>query len=69
MLLHVLGPRVNKIYYYYYGYEIFTQYTFIEFPDFYLSGILIFSFFFVKIINFPDSPYSYFFGKGGVKYL
>ena len=27
-----------------YGYEIFTQYTFIEFPDFYLSGILIFSF-------------------------
>ena len=27
-----------------YGYEILTQYTFKEFPDFYLSGILIFSF-------------------------
>ena len=27
-----------------YEYEILTQYTFKEFPDFYLSGILIFSF-------------------------
>ena len=27
-----------------YGYKILTQYTFKEFPDFYLSGILIFSF-------------------------
>jgi hypothetical protein len=28
-----------------YGYGILTQYTFMEFPDFYLGGILIFSFF------------------------
>ncbi len=27
-----------------YGYGILTQYTFMEFPDFYLGGILIFSF-------------------------
>ena len=27
-----------------YGYEILTQHTFMEFPDFYLGEILIFSF-------------------------
>ena len=54
MLLHVLGPRVNKIYYYY-RYEILTQYTFIVFPNFYLGGILIF-FFFDDFLPFSCIP-------------
>jgi len=42
-----------------YGYEILTQYTFMEFPDFYLGGILIFSFLHPKTASLTI------FGEGG----